>query len=211
MRKPEGRGKRTVFVSIGVALLLAACSEPQPQTKAPPPPPAPVEAPPAVVPPAPPPEPAKPSTVIRDGVGVGGVEIGQTVAEVEARLGTPERVNKAGDQAVYMSFHAGQIFGVYFDGAARVRMIILAVKDGGWCTEYDVCLYREGDLAKLKAHHGEALKRFVDRDGTVTYRLLTGAADAQVLTEYTPVEDRNGVMQVTIMRWTGPIDKSSFD
>lgn len=194
-------------VLIGAVGGFTACSEPQPQAKAPPPPP--VEAPPAAVPA--PPEPAKPSTVIRDGVGVGGVEIGQTVAEVEARLGTPERVNKAGDQVVYMSFHAEQIFGVYFDDVARVRMIILAVKDGGWCTGYDVCLYREGDLAKLKAHHGEALKRFVDRDGTVTYRLLTGAGDQQVLTEYMPVEDRNGVVQVTIMRWTGPIDKSSFD
>ena len=86
-------------------------------------------------------------------------------------------------------------------------MIIAAKKDKTWCTDFDVCLYREGDLAKLKSHHGAKLLRFVDRDGSVTYRLLAGG----VMTEYTPVEARNGVVQVTVMNWDGPVDRSGFD
>jgi hypothetical protein len=90
-------------------------------------------------------------------------------------------------------------------------MLIVSIKDGTWCTAYDVCLYREGDLAKLKAKHGDALLRFVDRDGSVTYRLLETKGSAQVMTEYTPAEERNGVVQVAILYWSGPIDRSSFD
>jgi hypothetical protein len=187
-------------------LTLAACSDPAPPA-APPPQNA---AAPAV--PAPAPEPAKPGvTLICEGRGVGGVELGMTAAEVEARLGKPGQVNKAGSETVFMAFREPDNFGVYFGDGERVRMLIVSVKDGSVCTDYDACLYREGDLAKLKARHGDKLLRYVDRDGSVTYRLLEAKGEKQVLTEYTPAEDRNGIVQVAILYWTGPIDKSSFD
>lgn len=146
--------------------------------------------------------------LIRDGVGVAGVELGMTAAQVETLLGKPVSQNAADDHVVYMSFHKTDIFGVYFDQATgRVRMIIVAIKDKTWCTAYDVCLYREGDLAKLKAHYGAKLLRFTDRDGSITYRLL----DNHVMTEFTPVEARNGIVQAAILNWNGLVDQSSFD
>jgi hypothetical protein len=44
-------------------------------------------------------------------------------------------------------------------------------------------------------------------DGSVTYRLLSGG----VMTEYVPSEERNGVVQVSVLKWDGPIDRSGFD
>lgn len=160
-----------------------------------------------------PPKQAGPAkTLIREGIGVAGAELGMTVAQVEAVLGKPERQNKAGERVVFMSFHKTGNFGVYFNPeTGRVRMIIASVQDQTWCTSFDVCLYREGDLAKLKAHHGAKLLRFVDRDGSITYRLLTQTGGGQVMTEYTPAEARNGVVQAAILYWQGPIDRSGFD
>lgn len=194
-----------VFVLAAAAgLTLSACSEPAPPAGQPPK----SEAAPA----APAPEPAKPNvTLIREGVGVGGVELGMTAADVEARIGKPDRVNKAGNEIMFMAYREPDNFGVYFGDGARVRMLIVSVKDGSVCTEYDACLYREGDLAKLKARHGAKLLRYVDRDGSVTYRLLEAKGDRQVMTEYTPAEDRNGIVQVAMLYWTGAIDTSSFD
>lgn len=188
------------FVLGVIALSLPACDQ-RPQQKAPEPA---VTQPVLPVPPAP----AAKVNLIREGVGVAGVELGMSSADVVRVLGTPSRVNKAGDRPVYMEFHPSEILGVYFDAEKdKVRMVIVARQDKTWCTSFDVCLYREGDLAKLKAHHGAKLLRFVDRDGSVTYRLLEGG----VMTEYTPVEERNGVVQVAISTWSGPIDRSSFD
>jgi hypothetical protein len=134
-----------------------------------------------------------------------------TVADVLRVKGKPDAQNKAGETVVFMGYHEPQIFGVYFDDAGRVRLIIVAQQDKTWCTAFDVCLYREGDLAKLKAHHGAKLFRFVDRDSSVYYRLLSGSGGQQIMTEYTPVEERNGIVQVAISVWSGPIDKSTFD
>ncbi len=160
--------------------------------------------------PAPAVTPERKVTPIRDGVGVAGIELGMTPATVEAKLGKPLRTNKAGDQVLYMAFGPGERFGVYFDDKG-VRMLIASVQDGSWCTDYDVCLYREGDLAKLKARHGAKMLRFVDRDGGITYRLLEPRGDRKIMTEYTPVEERNGVVQVAILYWSGNIDTSGFD
>jgi hypothetical protein len=158
-----------------------------------------------------PPKPATGTTLIKDAIGVGGAELGLTTAEVEARLGPPVRVNKAGEQVVFMTYAKTGMLDLYIDDAGRVRMIIASNQDRTFCTAYDVCLYREGDLKKLKAHHGAALHRFVDRDGSITYRLLEKKGDKQVMTEYTPVEDRDGLVQVAILYWTGTIDTSGFD
>jgi hypothetical protein len=183
-----------VLLSVG----LSACSEQKP---APPPPP---------VPPAVPASPA-PAHLIREGFGAGGAELGMTEAQIRARLGEPHEANKAGETTVFMSYHPTDIVGVYFGDDNRVRMVIAAVKDKTWCTDFDVCLYREGDLAKLKARHGNTLHRFVDRDGSVTYRLLTERDGRKIMTEYTPVEEKDGVVQVAVLYWSGTIDTSSFD
>lgn len=196
------------FISIVLVTLTFACACSEPQTPQAPPKP---EEPPAAAPSVPT-TPVVPQTkLIRDGIGVGGVEIGMTAETVKAKLGEPADTNKAGELIVYMSFHASEIFGVYFNDQGRVRMIIASLRDGTWCTAYDVCLYREGDLAKLKAQHGDKLLRFVDRDGSVTYRLLDISGVQPVMTEYTPVEEKNGVVQVAILYWSGPIDRSGFD
>lgn len=196
--------KRHILLATIALLALAACDQkPKQEAKAPAAPP-PMTAP----APTPAPAPAAPSHLIREGVGVAGVELGMTPADVERVLGKPERTNKAGEKVVFMGYDAGEIFGIYIDEATqRVRMIIAARQDKTWCTDFDVCLYREGDLAKLKTHHGSKLLRFVDRDGSVTFRLLANG----VMTEYVPAEPRNGVVQVSILKWDGPIDRSGFD
>lgn len=193
--------RNTLVLALSALLALAGCDQKPKQAEAPASPSAPA-APVVPVPPAP----LQPKHLIREGVGVAGVELGMTPADVERALGKAEHTNKAGSEVVFMGYDTDGIFGIYF-AENRVRMVIAAKKDKTWCTAFDVCLYREGDLAKLKAHHGAKLLRFVDRDGSVTYRLLAGG----VMTEYTPVEERNGVVQVNVMRWDGPIDKSSFD
>ena len=188
------------------ALLVAACS-PEAEKKAP------QKNEPAAGAPSTsaPPKPTTATTLIQDGIGVGGAELGLTTAEVEARLGPPVRVNKAGEQIVFMTYAKTGMLDLYIGDGGRVRMIIASNQDRTFCTAYDVCLYREGDLKKLKAHHGAALHRFVDRDGSITYRLLEKRGDKQVMTEYTPVEDRDGLVQVAILYWTGTIDTSGFD
>jgi len=186
-----------VLLSVG----LSACSEQKPASPPPPQPPA---------PPATPASPT-PTHLIREGFGAGGAELGMTEAQIRTRLGEPHQVNKAGDTVVFMSYHPTDIVGVYFGDDNRVRMVIAAVKDKTWCTDFDVCLYREGDLAKLKARHGNALHRFVDRDGSVTYRMLTERDGKKIMTEYTPVEEKQGVVQVAVLYWSGTIDTSSFD
>ena len=189
------------ILSFLLLTLLAACSD-QKSAKEPPPAPPPAQSP--VV--------SAPAHLILEGIGVGGISLGMPEAEVRARLGTPASENRDGENVVYMSYHQTDIFGVYFDPAtAKVRMIILAVKDKSWCTGFDVCLYRDGDLPKLVAHHGPKLFRFTDSDGSVTLRLLSGQGDQQVMTEYTPNEEHKGVAQVAILYWTGKIDTSSFD
>lgn len=155
--------------------------------------------------------PATKITLIRDGIGVGGIELGMTIADIEARLGAPVRVNKAGDQVVFMSYAKAGLFDLYIGDDGRVRMIIASNQDRSFCTAYDVCTYREGDLTKLKTHHGKALFRYVDRDGSITYRLLEKKGDRQIMTEYNPVEERDGIVQVAILYWAGKIDTSSFD
>ncbi|NWG70076.1 MAG: hypothetical protein HXY23_00485 [Parvularculaceae bacterium] len=146
--------------------------------------------------------------LIVEGEGVAGVRLGMTADEVEATLGPPERANRDDDgRPLYMSYHATENFGVYFNERERVRLLIVSVDGGGFCTSYGACLYREGDLQKIKSRHGANLLRFVDRDGSLTYRLLSDG----VLTEWTPVEARNGVVQVAISYWDGPIDRSSLD
>lgn len=197
---------KSLGAALALTLALAACSDPKPQAKAPPTP-----APEQTAPQPSTPAPARKTTPIVDGIGVAGIALGQTPAQVEAQLGRPERTNKDGPRVVFMSYDRDGIFGVYFDDDGRVRMIIAAMQDGTWCTAYDVCLYREGDLAKLKVHYGDKLLRFTDRDGSVTYRLLEKKGETQVMTEFTPVEPRNGVVQVMIATWQGPIDRSSFD
>lgn len=194
---------RVYRVALIAALLAVAACDQKPKQQAAS---EPAAAPPAVAVPAPSPAPAAPAHLIREGVGVAGVALGMTPADVERVLGKAEQTNKAGADVVFMGYDAGEIFGVYF-AENKVRMIIAARKDKTWCTDFDVCLYREGDLAKLKAHHGAKLFRFVDRDGSVTYRLLSGG----IMTEYTPVEARGGVVQVAVLKWDGPVDRSGFD
>lgn len=192
------------ILSFLLLTLLVACSDQKP-AKAPPP------ASPAQTP-TPSAPAAAPAHLIIEGTGVGGISLGMSEAEVRAKLGKPASENKDGEKVVFMSYHQTDIFGVYFDPAtAKVRMIILAMKDKSWCTAFDVCLYRDGDLSKLLAHHGPKLFRFTDRDGSVTLRLLSGQGDQQVMTEYTPNEEHKGVAQVAILYWTGKIDTSSFD
>lgn len=193
-----------VFLAV-MAFALAACDQKPKQAAQP-------EAPVVVpVPPAGSPAPAANPHLIREGFGAGGVELGMTVADVLRVKGKPETQNKAGETVVFMGYHEPQIFGVYFDDTGRVRLIIVAQQDKTWCTSFDVCLYREGDLAKLKAQHGTKLFRFVDRDSSIFYRLLEQRDGKQIMTEYTPVEERNGVVQVAISYWSGKIDTSSFD
>ena len=195
-----------LVLAAALLLTVAACDQKPKGPQAPNAPAAPV----APAAPSPAAAPVRPH-LIREGLGVDGVELGMTVADVLRVKGKPAQENKAGETVVFMGYHEPQIFGVYFDDAGRVRLIIVAQQDKTWCTDFDMCLYREGDLAKLKAHHGAKLLRFVDRDGSVTYRLLEQRGAQQIMTEYTPVEERNGVVQVAISFWTGPIDKSSFD
>ena len=155
---------------------------------------------------------AAPPHLIMEGNGVAGITLDMTAGEVRAKLGEPVSENRDGDKVVFMSFHKTDIFGVYFDpDSSKVRMIILAVKDKTWCTGFDVCLYRDGDLPKLVAQHGQNLYRFTDRDGSVTLRLLSKHGNQQVMTEYTPNEVHQGVAQVAILYWNGRIDTSSFD
>ncbi len=151
--------------------------------------------------------------LIRGGIGVAGIELGMTEAQVRAQLGEPESVNKSPNgNPLYMSYHATENFGVYFDEAtARVRMIIVAVKSGKICTAYGACLYREGDLAKVKRYYGKKLIRFEDRDGSITFRRLVPVSPRNVLLEFTPAEDKNGIVQVMMMYWDGKITDSSFD
>lgn len=151
--------------------------------------------------------------LIRGGIGVAGIELGMTQAEVRAQLGEPDTVNAGvGGVPVYMSFHATENFGVYFDEASgRVRMLIVSVKGGRMCTGYDACLYREGDLAKVKKHYGKKLVRFTDRDGSVTYRRLVPMSPRNVMVEFTPAEDKNTIVQVAMLYWDGKITDSSFD
>lgn len=200
----NAEGARLIAFAVAVGLALGACSEPKPQAQQ-----ASRSEPAAPVATAP--APKADIKLIREGIGVGGVELGMTAADVEARLGKPDHVNKAGDEPVFMAFFEPNNFGVYFGDGGRVRMLIVSMKDGSACTDYDVCLYREGDLAKLKARHGDKLLRYVDRDGSVTYRMLEPKGDRKVMTEYTPAEDRNGIVQVAILYWNGPVDQSSFD
>lgn len=201
-------------IAFTAALAVVGCSDPTPKAKTPAEP-AKVEAPVAPAQPAPPTAPAAPSKVmlIHESVGVGGVELGMAPEEVERTLGKPRQANKepGSDRVLVMMFKEDEIFDVYFDDTNRVRMIIAAVKDGSICTDFDVCIHREGDLTKLKAHHGKNLFRFVDRDGSVYYRLLETKNGKQILTEYNPVEEKDGVVQVTIMYWNGKIDTSTFD
>ena len=200
-------GTWLIGLAILVATGLSACSEQKP---APPPPkPSVTPAPPAT--PAAPQAPATTRHLIREGFGAGGAELGMTESEVRAKLGEPFEVNKAGAAVVYMSYHRTDNVGVYFGDDGRVRMVIAAVKDQTWCTDFDVCLYREGDLPKLTGHHGNALHRFVDRDGSITYRLLVERDGRKIMTEYTPVEEKQGVVQVAVLYWSGTIDTSSFD
>ncbi len=192
---------RGAAIVLTAGLLAVAACDQKPKQETPAVPPA------VTIPvPTPAPAPAAAAHLIREGVGVAGVELGMTPADVERVLGKAEQTNKADEEIVFMGYDAGEIFGVYF-GGGHVRMIIAARKDKTWCTDFDVCLYREGDLTKLKAHHGAKLLRFVDRDESVTYRLLAGG----VMTEYVPSEERNGVVQVTVTNWDGPIDRSGFD
>lgn len=151
--------------------------------------------------------------LIRGGIGVAGIELGMTEAEVRAQLGEPDTINAgAGGVLVYMSFHAAENFGVYFDEATgRVRMLIVSVKGGRMCTGYDACLYREGDLAKVKKHYGKKLVRFTDRDGSVTYRRLVPMSPRNVMVEFTPAEDKNAIVQVAMLYWDGKITDSSLD
>jgi outer membrane protein assembly factor BamE (lipoprotein component of BamABCDE complex) len=151
--------------------------------------------------------------LIRGGIGVAGVELGMTAAQVRAELGEPATVNTgAGGVPVYMSFHKDENFGVYFDEATgRVRMLIVAVKSGKFCTAYGACLYRKGDLAKVKKHYGKKLIRYTDVDGSVTYRRLVPMSPRNVLVEFTPAEDKNAIVQVAMLFWDGKITDSSFD
>ena len=153
-----------------------------------------------------------PQHLIIEGDGVDGISLGMTAGEVRAKLGEPVSENRFGDGVVFMSFHKTDIFGVYFDpDSSKVRMIILAVKDKSWCTSFDVCLYRDGDLPKLVAHHGQNLHRFTHTDGMVTLRLLTKQGDRHVLTEYLPNDEHQGVAQVTLVYWNGTNTTSNLD
>lgn len=200
-------------IAFTAALSVIGCSDPAPKAKTPAETPK-VDAPAAPAQAAPPTTPAALSKVmlIHEGVGVGGVELGMSPEDVERIMGKPRQANKEPDsgRVLVMMFKQDEIFDVYFDDN-RVRMIIAAVKDGSICTDFDVCIHREGDLTKLKAHHGKNLFRFVDRDSSIYYRLLETKNGKQILTEYNPVEEKDGVVQVTIMYWTGKIDTSTFD
>jgi hypothetical protein len=151
--------------------------------------------------------------LIRGGIGIAGIELGMTEAQVRAQLGKPVSVNKSPDGTLlYMSYHEDDIFGVYFDEeTGRVRTLIVAIKSGKVCTAYGACLYREGDLAKVKKHYGKKLIRFEDRDGSITYRRLVPMKPRNVLVEFTPAEEKNGVVQVMMMYWDGKITDSSLD
>ena len=149
---------------------------------------------------------------IEEGVGVAGIALGMTAEEAIAAVGPPVAENRGPDgRLLFLSYHDTDNFGVYLDEAGAVRLLIVSSETGAFCTVYDACLYREGDLAKIKSRHGGKLLRFVDRDGGVTYRLLSERAGRAVLTEWTPVEERDGVVQVAMLFWDGPIDRSSFD
>mgnify|MGYP001627533551 CR=1 FL=1 len=150
--------------------------------------------------------------LIRPGIGIAGVELGMTADQVRQVLGKPTAENKTPDGTLlFMSFHSSEIFGVYFDEATgRVRMLIVAVQGGKMCTRFGACLYRDGDLAKIKKHYGKRLLRFVDWDGSVTYRRLVPMNPRNVMVEFTPSEQRNAIVQVAMLYWDGKIDDSSL-
>jgi len=191
----------TAFLSILLLTGLTACSDPKP-----------AQAPPASSAPAPAAKPAPPAHLIIEGSGIAGITLGMTGGEVRAKLGEPVSENSEGDRVVFMSYHPKDIFGIYLDpDTGRVRMIIAAVEDKTFCTSFDVCLFRDGDLPKLVAYHGRELLRFTDRDGAVTYRFLTKQGDRQVLTEYLPNDEHKGVVQVTLLYWNGTITTSNLN
>ncbi len=153
---------------------------------------------------------AAPSKLIKPGVGAAGASLGMSRAQVIARLGRPVSENRLPDgSVVVMSYSKSDIVDVYFDPAARrVRMIIVSAP--GFCTKAGECLRRVGHLTRLKRRYGPGLLRFVDWDGSVTYRRLVSVGDRKVMTEFTPNEKRRAVVQVMILYWDGSITKSGL-
>ena len=149
---------------------------------------------------------------IYPGFGVSGAELGMSSKEVRAKLGKSVSENRdAQGRLLFAEYEAGRTgrLDIYFDSASgRVRMIVASART--FCTRGGICLYRAGDLAKLKDQYGPGLLRFTDWDGSVTYRRLRTVKGRQVMTEFTPSEERNGVVQVTILYWSGAIDDSSL-
>ena len=149
-------------------------------------------------------------TTIRPGIGAAGAELGMSVDDVRSRLGAPLTENTAPDGAVaMMSYTADQIVDLYFDPQSHLlRQVIVAAKDH--CTKAGECLYREGDLSKLKNRYGSGLVRFEDWDGSVTYRRLITYNGKKVMTEWVPSEERDAVVQVSVLYWDGSITDSGL-
>ena len=143
------------------------------------------------------------------GEGIAGINIGMTEDEVIAIAGSPVSENRQPDsRPIFLSYDPPGLFGVYFNGAGRVRLIVLA-RDG-YCTRRKVCLGAAGQIKALTKVYGDRVLRFRDSDGTVTYRLLNDYGDRKVLTEFTPAPDDSSLVQVMMLNWTGGIADSAL-
>lgn len=154
---------------------------------------------------------AEPSHLLRPGIGAAGAELGMTVSQVDARLGTPISQNTTSDGRVAVrSYSADDIVDVYFDLVTqRVRMVIVSAP--GFCTKAGECLRRAGDLDKLITRYGSGMIRFTDVDGSVTYRrLITDTGGRKVMTEWVPSEEHRGVVQMATLYWPGGLYDSSL-
>ena len=151
------------------------------------------------------------SRTIVVGEGIAGINIGMMADEVVAIAGPPVSETRLPDgKLIFLGYDPPGIFGVYINAATgRVRTIVLA-RDG-YCTRRKVCLGAAGQVEALKTTYGDRVLRFKDKDGTVTYRMLTDYGDRKVLTEFTPAVDENSIVQVMMLNWNGDITTSGLD
>ena len=98
--------------------------------------------------------------------GAAGVALGMTRAQVIAKLGKPLYQNANG----YMEYSRANLFDVYLDGAARVRLI--SVSGRNFCTPRGVCVLRDGGIGRLKAQYGKGLRLVTAENGERLYVLV---------------------------------------
>jgi hypothetical protein len=125
-------------------------------------------------------------------------------------MGTPVSQNTTPDGRVAVrSYSVDDIVDVYFDlDTQRLRQVIVAAP--GFCTKAGECLRHGGDLDRLIARYGAGMIRFVDVDGSVTYRRLITNNGRQVMTEWVPSEAHRAVVQVSTLYWSGSLYDSGL-